>query len=71
MDRKVLAERLGECQRRLGHAPPFFIDNLPDEAIILSYVVCSNTTPLEVPFSRVSATVFPQKAGLFQGAARF
>jgi hypothetical protein len=42
MDRKVLAEQLRECQRRLGHAPSFFIDNLPDETIILSYVVCSN-----------------------------
>jgi hypothetical protein len=38
---RFLAERLPECQRRLGHAPSLFIDNLPDEAIILSYVVCS------------------------------
>jgi len=42
MNRKALADQLRECQIRLGQAPKFFIDNLPDEAIIEAYVVCSD-----------------------------
>ena len=40
MDKHELASELRECQRRLGQAPAFFIENLPDELIIDAYVTC-------------------------------
>jgi hypothetical protein len=40
MDKHKLANELRECQRRLGQAPAFFIENLPDELIIDAYVTC-------------------------------
>jgi len=40
MDKHKLASELRECQRRLGQAPAFFIENLPDELIIDAYVTC-------------------------------
>jgi hypothetical protein len=40
MDKHKLASELRECQRQLGQAPAFFIENLPDELIIDAYVTC-------------------------------
>ena len=40
MDMHTLASELRECQRQLGQAPPFFIENLPDDLIIDAYVTC-------------------------------
>jgi hypothetical protein len=40
MDKHKLASELRECQRRLGQAPAFFIENLPDDLIIDAYVTC-------------------------------
>ena len=42
MDKHKLANELRECQRLLGQAPAFFIENLPDELIIDAYVTCHN-----------------------------
>ncbi len=42
MDKHKLASELRECQRQLGQAPAFFIENLPDELIIDAYVTCHN-----------------------------
>jgi hypothetical protein len=40
MDKHKLASELRECQRQLGQAPAFFIENLPDDLIIDAYVTC-------------------------------
>jgi hypothetical protein len=40
MDKHKLASELRECQRQLGQAPTFFIENFPDELIIDAYLTC-------------------------------
>jgi hypothetical protein len=40
MDKHKLAGELRACQRRLGQASAFFIENLPDHLIIDAYVTC-------------------------------